>query len=279
MISMIDSFKFKYGVEIELFNCKRVDIKKELDKVGISSEVQSYNHNVVGVWKITADGSVTSTGTDMILDFYGEPSIKGIEVVSPVLEGKEGLEQLRKVLCVLNKLGARVDDSCSIHVHLDTTYLDYNDIKNVLIFYYNYQNAIECLIHEDRRNGNNPYCLPIELEQLKKVRKANSLEKMGFYMRTRKKCVNIRSYRRGYNTCEFRQLHGTLSFDEIYNWLMLLQNIMYYCSRVDGILKIHREDDVMKQFNKLNRDLELYKNKRLFKYFISHIENEIGRDE
>lgn len=277
MILMIDDLIFKFGVEIECFHVKRVDIKKELDKIGIPSYIETYGHGIPNGFKLTLDGSVTNEGTDYIDDFYGERVLKGVEVVSPVLEGEEGLEQLRKVLYVLNKLGARVDTSCSIHVHLDTTYLDYNDIKNVLIFYYNYQDVIECLIHEDRRNGNNPYCLPIEFEQLKKVRKANSLEKMGFYMRTRKKCVNIRSYRRGYNTIEFRSLHGTLLFDEIYNWLMLLQNIMYYCSHVDGILKIHREDDIMKQFNKLNRDLELYKNKRLFKYFISHIEK--GRDE
>ena len=275
MILMINNLPFKFGVEIECFGCKRIDIQNELDKLNIPCEIKTYSHGIPNAWKITLDGSVTCDGTDPIDDYYGNIVMKGIDVVSPVLEGTNGISQLRNVISVLNKLHAKIDNTASIHVHIDTSTMDYNAIKNALIFYYNYQNAIECLIHEDRRNGNNPYCLPIELEQLKKVRSADSIERIGIAMRTRKKCVNARTYRRGYNTLEFRQLHATLDFDEIYNWIMLLENIMYYCSNLDGVLKINKYDNIMDQFNKLNKDLKLYKNKRLFKYFSYHISKEL----
>ena len=35
MILMINNLPFKFGVEIECFGCKRIDIKNELDKLNI----------------------------------------------------------------------------------------------------------------------------------------------------------------------------------------------------------------------------------------------------
>ena len=41
-----------------------------------------------------------------------------LEVVSPVLKGLAGLEQVLQVFTILNEAGARVNDSCGFHVHV-----------------------------------------------------------------------------------------------------------------------------------------------------------------
>ena len=41
-----------------------------------------------------------------------------VEIVSPVLHGREGLEQARAVAQLINDLGGRVNPTCGLHVHI-----------------------------------------------------------------------------------------------------------------------------------------------------------------
>ena len=104
MISMIDSFKYTFGVEFEFFNVTRSDVKEALDKVGIESEIQLYNHVTSKVWKLVWDSSVTSTGTEYFINLHGERTKAGVELVSPVLYGADGIEQLRTPVQILDDL-------------------------------------------------------------------------------------------------------------------------------------------------------------------------------
>lgn len=274
----IRDLRFKFGIEIECFGCTRQIIKDELTKLGINAEIQTYNHiDLEGIWKITYDGSVTNEGTEPILDLYGNTVIKGIEVVSPPLTGEDGLEELRKVCMVLNKVGAKVDSTCGLHVHIDSEFLDYTDIKNILVFYYNNQYVIDNLFSEERYARNCKFCKEIELEQLEKVRYAKSKEQIGFFMKTRHKVVNARSYRRHVNTIEFRQHPGTINFIEIRNWLFLLQYIVGYSKDLNGVLKINRDENIIDQFYKMNKDLKLYKTP-VFAYIMGKILKEDDYD-
>ena len=268
-----DRLPFKFGIEIECFGCTRTAIKDELIKHCINADIQTYNHvTVEGQWKITLDGSVTSDGTDLIMDLHGNMVMKGIEVVSPPLYGVEGLKELHTVLDVLNKLGAKVDKSCGLHIHLDSTHLTTNNTKNILVMYYNNQQLIDKLIHSDRAAGSSKFCQAIEKEQLEKVRGAATKEMIGIYMRTRHKVVNARAYRRHVNTIEFRQHHGSLDYDEIVNWLTFLQMMLVYCvSLGDNVLKISDNQDVKEQFITLNKQLRLHKDMRMFSYIVKHI--------
>ena len=117
MISMIDSFKYTFGVEFEFFNVTRFDVKEALDKVGIESEIQLYNHVTSKVWKLVWDSSVTSTGTEYFINLHGERTKAGVELVSPVLYGADGIDQLRRVCKALNNIEAKVDETCSTHIH------------------------------------------------------------------------------------------------------------------------------------------------------------------
>jgi hypothetical protein len=59
-------------------------------------------------WNAQRDGSLHTS----------LPNYEGVEIVSPVLRGRDGLEQVRKVAALLEEMGARVNASAGFHVHL-----------------------------------------------------------------------------------------------------------------------------------------------------------------
>lgn len=46
---------------------------------------------------------------------------KACEFVSPILKGREGLEQLLDAIAAINDHGAKVNDSCGLHIHVGWT--------------------------------------------------------------------------------------------------------------------------------------------------------------
>ena len=59
-------------------------------------------------WTAEHDGSL---GTD-------RRGYQALEIVSPILRGREGIEQVKEVAGILNDLGARVNPRCGLHVHV-----------------------------------------------------------------------------------------------------------------------------------------------------------------
>ena len=65
----------KYGLEIEIVNVDRERLLSNLNQAGIECYYEGYNHQTRPHWKIVTDASVSN----------------GYELVSPILEGDEGL--------------------------------------------------------------------------------------------------------------------------------------------------------------------------------------------
>ena len=93
----------KFGAELEMTGITREQAVRALRGVGIEVRDETYNHETRDYWKIVPDSSV-----------HG-----GFEVVSPVLEGEAGLEQLRTVVTALDDMGGTVNKTCGYHVHFD----------------------------------------------------------------------------------------------------------------------------------------------------------------
>jgi hypothetical protein len=51
------------------------------------------------------------------------PNYEGVEIVSPVLKGRDGLEQVRRVTALLEEMGGRVNATASCHVHFSPSSL------------------------------------------------------------------------------------------------------------------------------------------------------------
>lgn len=120
--SMSFIFNRNFGVEIEAYGISRATLAKELRREGINVAVEGYNHDTREHWKLVTDGSLRGENT--------------FELVSPILKGEEGLEELKKVCKVLKAKGAKVNKTCGLHIHFDATDYNLDNWKNI------YQNLI-----------------------------------------------------------------------------------------------------------------------------------------
>lgn len=238
--------ELKFGVEIEFFGCRYRTVIQALNFVGIACTYEGYTHTVMSSWKLVTDSSVNGfcTGVD-----------GGLELVSPILYGDEGLAELEKVYDVLNIIGAKVDRTCGTHVHFDIADLNVNQIKSVYNLTCKYEDVIDMMLPESRRE--NEYCQGLTNSQLKKINKCTTLselnevggkEEIGRYVK-----VNFASYIK-YGTIEFRQHEGTTEFEKIKAWIVLNYTILNYCSMntVDRPSRKTSKHDINELINLLN---------------------------
>lgn len=207
-------FNRRFGVEIEAF-VKRGKTKEALRNLirskGVDCELNDYNHTTRNYWKIVTDRSLRAEGVTF-------------EIVSPILEGTQGLEELEKVCQALKEFGARINKTCGLHIHFDASGFDLKTWKNLLINYAKLENTIDAFMPESRRGNTNYYCRSLK-EDINKVKTASSLEQIATRIGTRYKKINTQSYAR-HKTIEFRQHSGTIEFTKIKNWILFLHNLV-----------------------------------------------------
>jgi hypothetical protein len=136
-------FNRTFGVEFEAYNVEKTTLKNALIVAGIQCEVETYNHSTKEHWKIVRDGSLTGTNT--------------FELVSPILQGADGMRQLEIVCRVLSECGAKVNKSCGTHVHLGASDLSIEQWQRIYINYSRLENVIDGFMPHSRRADNNHY--------------------------------------------------------------------------------------------------------------------------
>lgn len=156
-------------------------------------------------WKVTYDGSVSS----------------GCEVVSPILSGAEGLESVRNVVRTLKAAGARVDDSCGFHVHVDARDLQGPELINAVRRYAQQENEIDAFMAPRRRQSRSNWCLSmVDLAQTFATRgDLFSATTVAELPQTRYYKLNLAAYVK-HGTLEFRQHAGTLNLNKMINWIL-----------------------------------------------------------
>lgn len=206
-----------FGVEMEFYGCTPSDLIFQASLLGLNVQDAGYTHQTTPHWKIVSDGSVTGTGTG---------GNGGLELVSPILNGYEGVRALAAASRALALAGARVNRTCGVHVHLDASDLTPNQIGNVVANYADAQTAIDFLVPESRRSTvHNRYCNPINEYSLPRLRSAQTLSDLASAQPGRYHKVNIQSLHR-HGTIEFRQHAGSIDGQKIAHWLSLMQAIV-----------------------------------------------------
>jgi len=195
----------KFGVELE-FVGSRPAVVNELRARGLAAESQGYNHRRSSGWKVVPDGSVMGGG----------------ELVSPVLEGAAGLEQLKQACEALTAAGATIKQTCGLHVHLDARGEGLDSIKGFVTAYVQRQLLIDALVAPSRRRGRNMYCRTWsddDVRTLQGMWRTTQLSGINRY-----KTVNVASYGR-HGTIEVRQHQGTTSAAKVTAWVELLMRL------------------------------------------------------
>jgi biotin operon repressor len=193
-----------FGVEIECFGITIDRACQVIQSAGIDVSFEGYNHQNRTWWKIVTDSSVPN----------------GFEVVSPILSGNQGLDDVRKVAQALRAAGAKVDKRCGFHVHVDARTLTGADILNVIRRYAMHEAEIDSFMPASRRGNNNRYCRTMTdvVRGVQNVAQSTSARTIAERVYERYYKLNVAAFVR-HGTIEFRQHSGTIDFRKMANWI------------------------------------------------------------
>jgi len=214
----------KFGVEIEFADARlsevEVTMQRELQGTGIDVHREGYNHEVRRHWKIVTDASVSQNIN------YRERDANGGELVSPVLQGQAGLDELETVLKALNTHpDVTIKVTCGLHLHLSWSNCTTTQIKNIVRRYAAFENNFDSMMPPSRRNSR--WCANISQNRSF----LTAVESFTGSLREMANCGGSDRYRkvnlvplRTYGSIEFRQHSGTTDFTKIKNWALLMSD-------------------------------------------------------
>lgn len=208
----------RFGVEIEFLSTITSEhAVNTLRAAGIQVEYMAYTHSTTPHWKIVTDGSC------------------GYELVSPVLEGEQGIEEVRKAAAALEAAGAKVDKRCGLHVHFDARSMNLKSVKNLFKLWLKFEDVLDTFQPQSRRGNTNTYC-GTNLESrvsdsedhrgqcfrvFQKIDACKNMDQMKQLYPCRYRKLNIHSYFR-HQTLEVRHHAGTTDPEKITNWVRLM---------------------------------------------------------
>lgn len=235
------NFNTKFGVEFEAYNVSKAKLNSALNRAGINCDIEGYNHTTRNHWKIVSDSSLSGS--------------QSFELVSPILQGEQGLAEVETVCRVLNECNAKVNKSCGTHVHLNASNFNLQTWKNIYINYARLEKTIDNFMPLSRRN--NRFCKSLKniTNFESKINEATSLQALAsnVFHSDRYFKVNPISYAR-HNTCEFRQHAGTVEYIKISSWIRFLHNLVEFSKQglvsnttLEG-LKAFNNDEIVNYF-------------------------------
>ena len=129
-----------YGIEIEMSwgrqsRPRQQTVANALIRAGLMATASGYTHDVNAGWKVVSDGSVTN----------------GWEIVSPILSGLNGKEQLKAAMRAVKEIGAVTHASCGVHVHHGVHDFTAKQLANIANIYANNEDVIDQLVAPSRR--------------------------------------------------------------------------------------------------------------------------------
>lgn len=165
-------------------------------------------------WKVEQDGSV-----------HGE-------VVSPILQGQAGFDQIKIVMKAMKEIGCKVNRQCGLHVHLGVK--DLQRDQRILFIKQWYANQAVIKRFVDKYRQRNQYCQDQSPQQV---------DRMLQYMHQgvdpdrdqvqRTASLNITPFKK-IGTYEVRLHGGTLNPKKITTWIKFLMAFIEFSVQLDG---------------------------------------------
>ncbi len=153
-------------------------------------------------WKAENDSSIRAMA----------PHRKGCEFVSPKLRGYEGLQQVENAVDQINARGAKVNESCGVHVTVEWNG-DAAALARLISLVGNHERAIFASTGTKRREQN---------IYSKRIKQYGNMD------HAKRKCesdryhlLNLTHLARGNNRIEFRAFAGTLNKDKILGYIQM----------------------------------------------------------
>lgn len=206
-------------------------VRHALEAVGIACEpIAGYGsgvHRTRPHWKVVHDGSVHATGI--------HNTHAGVEVVSPPLKGRDGERELEKVMGILAGMGAKVNQTCGMHVHQDAADITGPMALALIQGYAANQEMIDYLVAPSRRDrmGTNAqtYCRAFTQRELGFVstRSPADVGELAARLASRYRVVNLQAFGR-HGTIEFRQHQGSVEYSKAIGWIRFTRALMAHAT-------------------------------------------------
>ena len=224
-----------FGIEIEMTGITRATAAKIIAghfgtsavHVGGSYDAYTVDDGDGRKWKVVSDGSIRcqSRGERTCSRQYS------VEVVSPICK-YEDIAVIQELIRNLRRGGAKVNDSCGIHIHVDASRHDPKTLRNIV----NIMASKEDLLYKalNVRIDREYYCQKADLRfledvNLKRPKSMSEFETLWYngrsrrdvhYDSTRYHALNLHSvFSKG--TIEFRMFNSTLHAGEIKSYIQL----------------------------------------------------------
>ncbi len=165
----MDLREISFGVEIETVKRRRERVARAIQSV-VGGDVRHVGSPACfdpwevtdtqgRVWKVVADGSLINV-----------PGHLRAEVVSPVL-GYEDIPTLQEVIRAVRRCGAKVDEKCGIHIHVDARPFDGRTLANLAKIIYKQEALILTALGVNENRLRN-YSKPVSDELIRKIERS-----------------------------------------------------------------------------------------------------------
>lgn len=217
-----------FGVELEFYNAPHPEVVAwRLSKLGLKAydEDVAYEKRLkaFSYWRVGGDSSISGTAFRL-------------ELASPILRGKEGIEQVRQVCRALNSLGCLTNKSCGLHVHTSNHKLTSYQLLSMFRRYARWESEIDSYMHPNRRENKNKCAKSL-------ARTAKEIEAL--YVDAYERRLMLRTVRDfvesvdsshqhkldfdshlRHKTTEWRHHHGSINGVEVSNWIKFCLNFV-----------------------------------------------------
>lgn len=198
-----------FGIEIECF----VPGTRTTARDRIREALAANNLNN---WRVKGDGSIRNL----------PQGYTGIEVVSPILKGEDGKQQVYRVTAILAEIGAKVNKTCGLHIHHGVDDFKLKHFKEALRLYGRYEDQLDRMVAKSRRGNDNRYCRSVKNANPTTIHNARSLKQLRRALNNdRYHKFNLEAYVQ-HGTIEIRHHQGTVEAEKILAWLEIGQALL-----------------------------------------------------
>jgi len=195
-------------------------------------------HRPTPHWKLVPDTTINFQNA--------RASLMGIELVSPILVGEEGLDRVSSMIKAVGECGGKVNMSSGHHVHIDASEMSLLEIKKVIVAFLCYEKVFDLMTTRSRQtnqwSASNQEVLVARSGgslqgAIQRVKAAANKEELVVmvnpannydgWSRYYKMNITNLSGGNGHNTIEFRMHQGTHNAQKTRNWIEMLQRFVH----------------------------------------------------
>jgi len=220
------------GVELEVNDSRVINHIRESD-LSSDGSVASYPESPQTNWDCVHDGSLNCGSEFRLREVY---------------QGDQILDEVRKFCVFLNERGYKIDDTCSVHIHIDAKDMNLKSLKYLIQMHKRYEDFLYEFVRPSRKDTR--FCRPT-----KRTGSAADLAPYAFTpLNDAMRTDNLREFKKAYYGCgstnayaeqethkyydgrywglnvhsmflngtvEVRHLHGTIDPDVINSWILI----------------------------------------------------------